>query len=1200
MWKVSNIILVSVILQFSIYAVASMDQSGNKAPSRKLNTSRPPDRRAAQQSGADKSSTSSIENRPQLMVQLAHVVVDEAAFSPDGRFVLTTGGQAMVLWDVETCRELRRFEGHSGAISSIAYSPDGRFALSGGEDGVAILWDVATGKQAQRFSGHSGMILAVAFSPDGRFILTGGYDSQAVLWSTATGEVEQVYQGHSNCVRSVAYSPDGRFVLTGSTDCRLGAVDATARLWDAKSGKELRRFDGYGREGMAAGINFLAFSPDSRSAVISGVSLQSSFRLIDLSTGQIKWELSDSVNYAAFSPDGKFIATATIDRAHLLDAATGKEVREFVVNTGTVNFVKTVAYSPDGRFVLTGFKGNALLWNAATGEVVKQFKGDSNSVSNVAFSPDGKFIVAEPNRPLDKEIAVLWEAGTGKVAQTFELKSSQSPIPTYSTFSLDGRYLLLSDNRIWDLSTGNVVQDFKKRAGLVKSAAFSPDGRFILFSNSENRAILFDITTGQEIRRFIAPVRQGYVSDMNSVCFSPDGRYILSGSFDSIARLWDVATGKEERRFVGHERSVNSVAFSPDGRLALTASSDNTARLWDVATGSEVQLFHGHVSRITGATFSPDGGFILTTSLDSTVRLWDVKTAKEIRRLQGLVGRVESISFSPDGRFILTAGNQPVVQLWNASSGIELCRLISFRDGRWVVVDPEGRFDASDLDEIKDLHWIVPDDPFKPLALELFMREYYEPQLLRRILAGEKFKQTKSLFQLNRVQPTVSITDIRLQPNAPDLVTVSVEVSRARGEFQQGGRKVSLETGVFDLRLFRDGQLVGYASESGGEIKLDPNTGKTVINFTNIKLPRRGEASQVEFSAYAFNTDRIKSATDRKSFDIRPTTSTRGRAYLITVGVNAYEQSDFDLSFAANDARRVQSIVSDRILAGGQYTEIIRIPLISDYEIKAGKRVVTERTATKNNLKAVFDLLSGKQVPAELISTIPNADKIKEARPEDFVLISFSSHGFADDSGNFYFVPYDTGQISGQQITQALIRRCISSDEMALWLRDVDAGEMVMIVDACHSAATVAADGFKPGPMGSRGLGQLAYDKRMRILTSTQADDVALESELIRQGLLTYALTHDGIEARQADYKPKDQTITLAEWLEYGVRRVPSLYEEVKKGELQDFGRGKDKRGLVVLPATQQKSLTKKAAFQQPSLFDFSKKKSEMILVKRE
>jgi uncharacterized caspase-like protein len=138
------------------------------------------------------------------------------------------------------------------------------------------------------------------------------------------------------------------------------------------------------------------------------------------------------------------------------------------------------------------------------------------------------------------------------------------------------------------------------------------------------------------------------------------------------------------------------------------------------------------------------------------------------------------------------------------------------------------------------------------------------------------------------------------------------------------------------------------------------------------------------------------------------------------------------------------------------------------------------------------------------------------------VVIAVSSHGYTDPQGRFYIVPYDTGPVSDGQITAEVLGRFISSDELSQWLRDIDAGEMVMIVDTCHSAATVEADGFKPGPMGSRGLGQLAYDKGMKILAASQADDVALEVEGLKQGLLTYALVHDGLEAGGADYQPKD------------------------------------------------------------------------------
>jgi hypothetical protein len=98
-----------------------------------------------------------------------------------------------------------------------------------------------------------------------------------------------------------------------------------------------------------------------------------------------------------------------------------------------------------------------------------------------------------------------------------------------------------------------------------------------------------------------------------------------------------------------------------------------------------------------------------------------------------------------------------------------------------------------------------------------------------------------------------------------------------------------------------------------------------------------------------------------------------------------------------------------------------------------------------------------------------------------------------------------------------------------------------MIIDACHAAAFTRKD-FKPGPMGSRGLGQLAYDKGMRILTATQANDFALESGALSQGLLSYALVEDGLKRGLADFKPRpDGKITIREWLEYGVAQVPAL-----------------------------------------------------------
>ena len=263
---------------------------------------------------------------------------------------------------------------------------------------------------------------------------------------------------------------------------------------------------------------------------------------------------------------------------------------------------------------------------------------------------------------------------------------------------------------------------------------------------------------------------------------------------------------------------------------------------------------------------------------------------------------------------------------------------------------------------------------------------------------------------------------------------------------------------------------------------------------------------------------------------------------------------------------------------------------------KDGNREIGEDHATKAGLHAVLELLAGHALIEELKKNLPpGAERIRKAEPDDLVMLSVSSHGYTSKEGMFYIVSSDSGHTEGHGLTEQLRQKWISSDELSAWLRDVDAGDLVMIVDTCHSAATVEEPGFKPGPMGSRGLGQLAYDKGMRILAASQADDVALESEKLKQGLLTYALVHDGLEAQQA-VKAGTKEITLDSWLEYGSERVPTLYQQVLTGKVQTFAEGSKDVVIDQQLSGGTSTLKKPSAFQQPSLFSFQKNKQDLAL----
>ncbi|HLJ55763.1 MAG TPA: hypothetical protein VKT77_12060, partial [Chthonomonadaceae bacterium] len=897
------------------------------------------------------------------------------------------------------------------------------------------------------------------------------------------------------------------------------------------------------------------------------------------------------------SADDKLILTSSEDNSTWLwEAASGKAIRQF---KGHVDVVNGAVFSPDSAQILTaGSDNSARLWETSTGKEIRRFGSMANYVVSVRFSYNGKYILTAGQDPFNVHkgdvgesnvnTARLWDLETGKELRRFK---GHAAFLTSAVFSRDGKYVLTASNdktaRLWDAATGQEVRRFKGHRFGLNSAAFSADGRYVLTAASDNTARLWDIPTGKVIRQF-----KGHTQSVNTADISPNGKYILTASDDMTARLWQTATGKEVRRF-NRGGIVESAVFSPDGRYVLTAVGwEASAYLWETATGKLVRQFKGHISPVKSAIFSPNGKTVLTASGDRTASLWDAATGKEVQRFEGHVLPVLSAVYSPDGRLVLTGGWDGSARLWEAATGKELCGLMSFIDGSWAVVDPEGRFDSNNLDEIKGLCWILPDAPMTPLAPEIFLRQYYEPRLLARIVAREKLPPVPNIGSLNRVQPQVKIRRIAAQPQDASRVEVTVEVATQRESFLQDGKEIIKTGEVYDVRLFRDGQLVGYTPEQDGKVTTDPNTGKAAFTFT-VQLRRRADRKQVVFSAYAFNQDRVKSATDLRTYSVPDTLPiVKGHAYVISLGVNAYEDNRWNLHFASADARSLQESLCERLAKSGQFVETVSVPLVSDYSKTNAPDDKTAQTATKANFHCVLDILAGRVVSAAMRKSLPNAEKIRKANPEDLILFTFSCHGDADGQGNFYLFPYDIGPKQDGS-SPDLFAHGISSTELSLWLRDVDAGTLAMIVDACHAAATVNDGQFKPGPMGSRGLGQLAYDKGMRILAASQADDVAIESRQINHGLLTYALVHDGLQAERADWNPRDNRIELDEWLEYGVIRVPKLYEEMKTGALRTVGAATDKGVRLVSPGN---SRLEKRRSQQPSLFDFVTVKDRMIL----
>jgi hypothetical protein len=444
----------------------------------------------------------------------------------------------------------------------------------------------------------------------------------------------------------------------------------------------------------------------------------------------------------------------------------------------------------------------------------------------------------------------------------------------------------------------------------------------------------------------------------------------------------------------------------------------------------------------------------------------------------------------------------------------------------------------SDLDALHDVRLVFAQEPFTSLPLEIAVRDYFEPDLLRRFTSDEVFPPLKDLGELDIKRPIVEIQDIQPKTAEMDVVGVSVKVSDPDNALDKGEQGQATR-GVYDLRLCCDGKLVGYAPNQPGKIPLQ--NGQALLEFD---VPLSRHPRNVQFSAYAFNHDRVKSATATKTYSTNLPNTVRDRAYIVTVGVEKFESPAFrPLHYAPNDAKMILGTLTARLSEqSSNYAKVVSIPLISSDQTDPNLI-----SPTKQNLKTVFDILAGRPVDPALLKGLTGdlVNQLGKSGPDDLIIVSFATHGRTDDQGRFYLFLSDT---SSNEDPSQLLPYAVSSDELSEWFRDIIAAEFVLILDVCHSGAVAGKD-FQPAPLGNRGLGQLAYEKGMRILAATQDDNDAISSGEKKHGLLTSALIDEGINRKGAADEFFHTSISLKDWLEFGRAEVPVLYRQLPRGK---------------------------------------------------